>query len=211
MTLTSHLFVVALLAALAGSSGARAAAPDSAERLVLPPYPAQRPWPQVTNQSRGVQFLWEFVPAGQRLDNYTDFLGAQAFPKAPGQDAAGLIRRVFSNVAGACESARVNGPKTAVEGGYAVAYGQVFCGREKGKATGADIFYKVIEGADALYMVHREFRTAPTSTAGVREFPKGSEAAAKAYMDSRGEADQYLLRSVYVCGARAVDPRCGRR
>jgi hypothetical protein len=60
-------------------------------------------------------------------------------------------------------------------------------------------------------MVHREFRTAPTQTAGVREFPKGSEAAAKAYMDSRGEADQYLLRSVYLCGGRAADPRCGRR
>jgi hypothetical protein len=206
MSMTSHLSALALATALAIATGA-----DAAERLVLPPYPAERPWQQVTNKAAGVQFLWEYIPAGQRLGGYTDFLGAQAFPRAPGLDASGLIRRVFSNVAAACDGARVNGPKTGVEGGYPVAYGQVYCGQEKGKPTGADIFYKVIQGSEALYMVHREFRTPPSTTGGVHPFPKGSEAAAKAFMDARAQANAYLANSVYLCGDRGPDPRCRGR
>ena len=206
MTMRSHVACAALLAGLAWSTGAVAA-----ERLVLPPYPAARPWQEVNHQSHGVQFLWEYVPAGQRLDSYTDFLGAQAFPKTPGLDAGGMLRRVFSASAGACENVRVNGPKTSVEGGYRVAYGQVYCSREKGKATGADIFYKVIEGADAIYMVHREFRTPPTEVAGVRSFPKGSEAVASAFMAARTVANDYLSASVVLCGAASTDPRCRGR
>jgi hypothetical protein len=69
----------------------------------------------------------------------------------------------------------------------------------------------VIQGSEALYMVHREFRTPPSTTGGVHPFPKGSEAAAKAFMDARAQANAYLANSVYLCGDRGPDPRCRGR
>ena len=180
------------------------------ERLVMAPYPGPPAWSQVTNQANAQQWLHEQIPLDQRIDGYRDILTSQGFIGLH-RDPSDYLRSLFSLAAGACEAVRTNGPKAQTEGGYPVAYAQLYCSRQKGQPFGVVIFYKAIQGAEGLYVVDRDFRVPPSRTTGVMEFPPGQEAQAAALMRAQASADRYLVGSVYVCGARATDPRCKGR
>ena len=198
------LIAVALAAVLAG--GADAATP---ERLVMAPYPGGG-WTRVTNQTAPIGWNHEQLPAGQTLASFRDVLTDQAYFRLAGADPAAYLANVFSGFPRACVDVKVSGPTSRMEGGLRVAYGQVFCSQERGKATGAVEFYKVVSGDAALYVVNREFRVPPSPVAGTLSFPKGREQEAMALMKAQAAADGYLVKSVYVCGGRSDDPRCGR-
>ena len=183
-------------------AAAMASAAMAAERLVLAPYPAATQWKQVTNRVSGLQFLREQIPANQAIDSYRDILTAQSFPQQRGVDPSTYMRTVFQGVAGACDGVRVNGPTARQEGGHAVAYAQIYCGRQKGQPFGVVMFFKAIAGADALYVVQREFRVAPMPVAGVTSSPED--------LPAQMAADRYLLNQVYLCGPGSTDPRCRR-
>jgi hypothetical protein len=183
----------------------------AAERLVTEAYPGA-PWKTVTDEVAGTQFLREQIPADQQLEGHRDILVAQAMPKAPpGVAPSDLMKRIFANAVGRCANVRVNGPTAVEEGGYSVAYGQVYCSQEIGAETGASMFFKLIDGDDAVYMINREARVPPSEVAGVRVFPKGHEAEAKAALDAQWTAANYLEKSVYLCGPRGTDKRCAKR
>lgn len=195
-----------LLAVLILAPVARTAVAE--ERLVLEPYPGPPAWTLVTDKRAGQQFLREYIPSGQRVEAYHDILTAQSFPQQRAVDPSVFLRGVFQGVAGRCGNIRVNGPTPRQEGGYRVAYAQIACNRETGKDTGAYMFFKAIQGEEALYVVQRELRTAPSETAGVQEFAKDKMAEAMAQLKAEQVADRYLVDSVYLCGARSTDRRC---
>jgi len=193
----------AALAWLAMAAGAQAA-----ERLVLPPYPAATPWKEVTHRVAGLKFLRELIPADQRIEAYRDILTAQSFPELRAGDPAAYLRNVAGGVNGACSAVRISGPTPRREAGFAVAYMQVYCGRQTGQPFGVVMFFKAIAGADAMYVVQREFRTPPSATPGVIA---GTPAEALALLNAQKAADQYLLNQVHVCGPQGTDPRCRGR
>jgi hypothetical protein len=195
------------LFALALAAAAAPAVANAAERLVLEPYPGPPAWKQVTNDVSGPHFLWEFIPADQTIGAYRDIVSAESFPNLRGADPAAFLRSLFPRFSGACVDVRVNGPTPRQQGGYAIAYAQIMCSQEVGKPTGAVMFFKVIQGDEALYVVQREIRTPPSKVAGVFELGK-DKAAAMAFMTKQSEADRYIADKVYLCGARATDPRC---
>lgn len=180
----------------------------AAERLVLEPYPGAQPWREVTHKTAGAAFLIEQIPADQDIDHYRDILSAQSFPDNRGVDPSDFLRGLFARFGGACEGVRVNGPKAQVEAGYAVAYGQAYCGRQRGKPFGVRIFYKVLQGQDALYVVLRESRTPPGAVGGVQSFSKDQLAAAIEMMKAASVANDYIVKSVYLCGSASTEPRC---
>ena len=112
---------------------------------------------------------------------------------------------VFGAASSSCDGLRVNGPKAAQEGGYRVAYGQVFCGQQKGKPYGVNIFFKAISGDEALYSAERDVHL-PPGVRGVQSFANVQQA--QAAMKDQAAANSYLAKSVYLCGARATDKRC---
>jgi hypothetical protein len=192
-----------ILAMVAAGAVLASAASAAAEELVLRPYPGPPAWKLVTNKVAGLQFLREMIPANQQLASYRDILTAQSFPQNRGVDPSVYVRNVFASAGQACDGLRVNGPTPSREGGRPVAYGQIYCGRQKGQATGAIMLFKAISGADALYVVQREFRVPPSATPGMMSGPN-----AVAQAQAVAKADAYLLNSVFLCG---TDPRCTRR
>jgi hypothetical protein len=183
----------------------------AAERLVLEPYPGPPAWKQVTYKVAGLQFLRELIPEGQRIEAYRDILTAQSFPQQRGASPAAYLRNIFAGAARACEQVRVNGPTERREGGYVVAYAQVYCSRQTGTAFGVNMLFKAIAGSDALYVVQREFRVPPSAVAGVQSADKAHAAALIAQMKAQAAADAYLLKSVYLCGAGSTEGRCRGR
>jgi hypothetical protein len=197
-----------VLAAIVASVSMGCATAAAAEELVLRPYPGPPAWKLVTNKVAGLQFLRELIPADQRIEAYRDILSAQSFPQNRGVDPSVYLRNVFAAAGQACDGLRLNGPTARREGGRAVAYGQIYCGRQKGQASGAIMLFKAISGADSLYVVQREFRVPPSATPGV---VSGSAAEMAAHAKAAAAADAYLLNSVYLCGAGTAEPRCARR
>jgi hypothetical protein len=197
------LAAAAALTVLAGAAQAR-------EHLVMGPYPGPPAWKTATLVDKGLRHLREQIPAGQNIDSYHDILVDEVFPDARGTDPAQFLNQKFAQISGACEGIRVNGPRAGTENGYKIAYGQVFCSRQKGQKFGVNIFFKVIEGDDALYSIHREFRVPPSATAGVQSYSKDQMGELQALMKSQMVADHYLVEQVVLCGPRGKDKRCGK-
>lgn len=178
------------------------------EKLVLEPYPDSQTWVEGTHQVAGARFLMERVPAGQTVANYKDILVAQSLPDQRGADPSTALKGIFQLAGGTCQGVRANGPKAQVEGGYNVAYGQLYCGRQRGKSFGVTIFYKIIQGNDAQYVILREMRVPPGAVGGVQSFTQDQVAALIATMKAQSAADTFLVKSVYLCGTASTDDRC---
>jgi len=198
--------ILALTAAVALGVQTAAAAD---EHLVVRPYPGP-PWTRITDKSGADGWIHEQIPASQTEQGFKDILTDQGFRKLGHQDPARFLRTLFNNVSGACDAVLVNGPVSRREGGYDVAYGQVYCGTQRGTNFGVHIFYKVIGADAALYSVCREFHVPPSAHAGALAFPKGEAGQATALLNAERAANDYLASGVYVCGGRSADTRCGR-
>jgi hypothetical protein len=196
------------LAALLAVGVAAPALSAEPERLVLEPYPSETPWKEATNQQQGQQFLREQIPSDQQIDAYRDILSAQSFPALRGKSPGDFLKGMFKRVAGACEGVRVNGPKEASEDGHAIAYGQIYCGRQKGQAFGVNMFFKVIAGDEALYVIQREIRVRPSASGGIQTFDASQIEELKALMNAQSTANAYLVDQVYLCGGASANPRC---
>ncbi|MFN7958424.1 MAG: hypothetical protein U0P46_08900 [Holophagaceae bacterium] len=170
--------------------------------------PGSAPWTEVTNKRGADAAIQEFIPRGQNLEDFRDMWTFQTFNSLKGKSPAEFIKVFFTRFPGACESVRVNGPKEQVEGGLQVAYAQIYCGRQKGKDYGVNIFIKAIAGKEALYLVQREFHIPPSERGGVTSFSKDQMTEVLALMKAQGESNKFMVEQVFVCGPDSVDPRC---
>ena len=186
-----------------------AQAQPSPERLVMKPYPGA-PWKRITDKSGPQGWIHEQVPASHADTDYSEMLTDQAFVANRGVDPVLFIRTIYAHVSGDCDGVKVSGPTPATEGGLKVAYGIIRCGTQRGQPFGVHIFYKVIDGQEALYSVSWEMRVPASSDGDLLSFPKGQEARAAALLKAEATADQYLAQQVYVCGGRSTDQRCAK-
>ncbi len=189
-------------------AGAAAAAPET---LVLKPYPGPTPWKHITDQSKGGAWYREQIPGNQTADNFRDILTDEAHPEWQGADPADILKSRFGTVAQSCTGVTVNGPARQTEGGHAVAYGQLYCGQQTGQPFGVQVFFKVIAGDAAAYVISRDIHVPPSPNGGQLSFPKGHEADVRALLKTDAEANDYLVKSVYLCGGTSTDPRCKGR
>ncbi|HEY5412089.1 MAG TPA: hypothetical protein VIJ94_15310 [Caulobacteraceae bacterium] len=181
-------------------------AAQAAERLVLEPYPGP-PWYDVINQTSGGTFVREQMPQGQTPEDPHDILTAQSVPGYRGQPSA-FISTAFADLSKNCETVETVGPTSALEQGRPVAYGRLYCGRQKGQTYGAHIFFKAVLGSDALYVVDRDFRTPGSDKPGAPTFAAGQQDQAIAFLKAEGEATRYLTNQVYICDPVFPEARC---
>lgn len=194
--------------ALVMAGAAQAQTPP--ERLVMKPYPGA-PWTRITDQTtRGGAWNHEAVPPGQSADDFTQILTDQGFPDLAQTDPAVFLKQRWAQITLACDSVRVNGPTLRTEGGARVAYGQLYCGQQKGQDYGVHIFFKVISGDAGLYAISLDVHTPASAEGGVLSFPAGHEGDMQALLKTEAAADSYVANSIYLCGGRSADPRCGK-
>ena len=199
--------VIAALALVLAVGGLTSTA-SAKERLVVGKVPADTPWKVITNVSAEGHWLWEQVPADQTGDNHIDILVAQGFSKLAGADPVVFLHGMFGLAQRDCNAVRVNGPTPRVEDGHHVAYAQIYCGRAKGQSYGLSMLYKVISGADALYVVERELTTPGSDTPGVMSFDKAHAEEGLTLLKRTSAAVQFLDNSVFLCDDLATDARC---
>ena len=199
---------VAAVAVASSCLGGAASAQPAKERLVVGKVPAETPWKTITNAANGDHWLWEQIPADETGDAHTDILVAQGFGKLAGADPAVFLRGMVGLAQKDCNAVRVNGPTARIEDGHHVAYGQIYCGRRNGAAFGLSMLYKIISGADALYVIEREITTPGSDTPGALSFDKAHAQEGLALLRRTAEADQFLSNAVYLCDAQSSEPRC---
>ena len=190
---------VLIAVALFCAAGAIAETPVRPETVYLPPYPGISGWKKVTNVDNANQVYFEWIPDDQSLPDYKDILVEQAFPNAKQEPPQAFADRLTRGIGSACMKAARNGPKTAIEHGFNVAYSQIYCVHVKKNTQDVDVFSKVIQGRNSLYVLQREFhRPTEDGVPATRAFPKGHEAEAKADMAAHLAAAEYL-DAVQVC------------
>ncbi|HEX3943701.1 MAG TPA: hypothetical protein VHW69_06415 [Rhizomicrobium sp.] len=185
---------VALVLALVSTSA-------FAETLVVPPYPANPAWKNITDKANADQKLMEWIPANQSENAIDDILTEQVFFRLKNVDPSLLIGNIFKSSMQACDRIRTNGPTRQMENGYPVAYAQVYCGHQKGTTIDVDIFMKAMSGHDGMYVVQREFHRPADSggVPGVVSFGKNGDAQMKAFMAAHSAANDYLASKVRLC------------
>jgi hypothetical protein len=183
-------------------------AQDNTERLYYGTLPGFVSWKQVTDENGKNGWLREFVPSEQEVSAYKDMWVIQAFVKLKDKNPGKFLTGMFKGAGRSCEAVRVNGPKEMEEAEYSVAYGQLYCGQQKGESFGVNLFVKVISGKDALYVVQREFRVAPSKIGGVQSFGADQLKEMGALIKTQGEANQFLSQSVYVCALSDQSEHC---
>ena len=202
------LLALAGALSLGGAASAQTAPPPAAERLVVGKPVAATPWKTITNAAGADHWLWEQVPAEETGDNHTEILVAQGFAKLAGADPSTFLQGLVGLAQKDCNAVRVNGPTARSEDGHHVAYGQIYCGRRSGQTYRLAMLYKVIAGADALYVVEREITTPGSTTAGAVSFDKAHAEQGLALMRRTAAADQFLENAVYLCDGQSTDSRC---
>lgn len=198
------LLPLALLVTLQAPAGAS----EQSERLVLGDLPGSSTWTMVTDESSAEGWIQEYIPAGQSVPDYKDIWVVQGFPALKGMDPGRFLAGMLKGAEQSCESVRVNGPKASEEEELKVAYAQLYCGRQVGQDFGANLHIKVISGRDALYVIQREFRVPPSTTAGVQSFPADKMKEMIELMRGQEEANRHLSSNVYVCAPAAAQGRC---
>jgi hypothetical protein len=181
-----------------------AAAAQAAERLVLEPYPGG-PWYDVVNQANNGAFIREQAPQGETGSDLLDVLTSQAVPGYQGQPAD-YLASTLAELGQTCETVQTVGPTVSEEQGRQVAYGRVYCGRQKGQSLGIHFFFKAILGNEALYLVGRGFRTPGSDHPAAPAFPEAAKAVA--FLQAEGVATKYLTSQIYVCDPVFPDPKC---
>jgi hypothetical protein len=191
--------------AIIGAVGLLAAcgAARAEERLVLGPPPGG-PWHDVINRSTDRGFVRQQMPEGQTPEAFRDVLTSQAIRGYRG-GASEFMSLAFSKLAETCATSQTVGPTMADEQGRQVAYGRFYCGQQKGQTYGAHMFFKVIKGNEALYVVERNFRIPPTGNPSSPSLPENEVVG---FLQSEGAARKYLTDKVYLCDPAFPDPKC---
>ena len=190
--------IVVALGLLATGSAASAA-----ERLVLGPYPGMT-WHDVVNQTNGIHFFRERMPEGQTPDNFPDLMTSQSITDYRGPPDR-FLSTTFAQLGQNCDTVETVGPTVTEESGHQVAYGRLYCGRQKGQANGVHIFFKVILGSDALYVIDRDFKIPASDHPSTPALP---EAQAIPFLQAEGAARKYLTDQVFICDPVFPEPRC---
>jgi hypothetical protein len=182
---------------------AAGSAASAQERLVLEPYPGGA-WYDVVNQSGPGGFVREQMPKGQTLQNAHDVLTAQSNRGYRGTPAD-YINLAFSQLSQACETVETVGPTIAVEADRPVAYGRFYCGKQKGQAYGAHVFFKAIKGSEGLYIIDRDFRIPASEHPSAPALPADEVVT---FLQTEAEARKYLTDKVYICDPVIPEARC---
>lgn len=187
-----------MLAALFATFGAMATADET---LLVPPYSTTAPWKNITDMTNAQMLMREWIPADQNIDDIHDIITEQHLfrPMVPAQ----FVKNMFQLVGSRCTNLRVNGPVQHVENGFAVAYAQIYCSRQKGTDKDVDIFVKAIAGTKAFYVVQYEIRRPADKNGigGIVQFSGDQLEAMKALMARQAGANKFLGEQVKLCAA----------
>ncbi len=180
----------------------------AAESLVAEPHPGGDPWKPVADQKIGAGSIRLFIPPDHPAKKENDLLAVQSVPGGQGKTPTEALKAFWQGTGSFCQNMRINPSKENAESGYDEAYIQVYCGRRRGWSGGVHIFAKAIRGDEAMYIVWREVPWPASDTGGIQSFSADQMTEMVAHMKADGEANEYLVKTVHLCGDKAKDARC---
>jgi len=188
----------------------RTATAADEETLVLPPHPGWGQWKAITEQRSPDRIYIERIPESQAPNDIKDMVVEQFYRGIQEKISPVEILRTLPRLAQStnCEKVRATSPVEGIEGGYKVAYAQMYCQKQKGKPYGFIDLQKVIQGRNGIYVIQREWRvnafefqnSSANSTSFIPQEAFGSAENANAWFQSMSVSDQYLVKSVFLCG-----------
>jgi hypothetical protein len=187
----------------------RSATAADEEMLILPPHPGWGQWKAITEQRSPDRTFIERIPEAQSPNEVKDIVIEQFYRGIQEKiSPVELLQKLpmFAQNTN-CEKVKASSPVAGVEGGFKVAYAQMYCQKQKGQSYGYIDLQKAIQGSNGIYVVQREWRVnsfefASSSTNNTSLVPQeafGSAEKATAWFESVKVSDQYLVKSVFLC------------
>ena len=185
----------------------------------LPAYPGWDETVLLTSKSNGQVALYEIIRKADNPKAPSEFFTINVYPVGIVKPEAGpgaVLTLMSLGVYSVCDQAKVPATLESEENGYKVAYGQFYCSKQKGKNYGVINQRKAIKGEKSIYIVQREWRVKPfefengdknSFTLSLKSFD--SEAEAKQLFDAMQTANEYLHKTVTVCGKGELEGVCG--
>lgn len=192
--------VLAMLACL--SAGGCAPTPPvgagpglGGEQLLVPLPPGD--WIVGYAAGNGNQDITEYVPRGQRVDDWGEMLTVQVFRGDPMPALAFLERmKAAADREQPCDVTDFSIIGSRKVDGYDGSRASMYCTRGKQTGKGEITLFQALRGRDALYVVQRAKRTPPYTTKAVPTTPEESPAWGN------------HLNSVSVCDSRDPGRPC---
>ena len=132
--------------------------------------------------------MFEYVPHGEKVEDWTRMITIQVFHGKPGTDGSGVGSQMAAIWGKACAGGTGLEATTGTENGYGFAVWSYDCPLNPETQKPESMFLKAMIGADALYVVQYAYR-------------------AEADEDMVSEAVGYL-KTVGVCDTRVPEQAC---
>ncbi|HSO07387.1 MAG TPA: hypothetical protein VLW45_09100 [Pelomicrobium sp.] len=171
---------LARIAAVAVGALALAAPAAAGERFIVP-----RPdgWKMVLQAREKGLTRTQLVPNSQTLEEWTDMVTSQTLPRFVGISVEEYLARITQAAKQVCTEL-VHTPIVSAEtNGYPAASMGQFCTRYAQTGLGEVTVFKVIQGREMLYVVHRSWRMPPFQ-AGTQPVPRADFDAWVKYLDT---------------------------
>jgi len=172
----------------------------SGENLLLSPPPG---WELGFSDRDDDQAIYEYLPAGQEIENWTELLTVQVFFELKNVPPRAVLDRMRKGYETSCDTASAEAPGERAIAGFPAARQLLLCGRNRdgggpgGQQRGEIALILAVGGRDALYVVQRAWRGAP--------FKGPAPAPARALLPDW----QQFLDKVRVCDTRDRAKPCG--
>lgn len=100
----------------------------------------------------------EWMPAGQKIESWTDMITLQVFPRFAGVDPVSFLDRLAGSYQQNCEKSGATPPLTDEVNGFPTAFRLINCTRDLTRQTGEVALFRATTGRQALYLFQRVFR-----------------------------------------------------
>ncbi len=171
-------------------------APPPAEQVLAPELPGYVLATQDVKEDRRV---YEFLPKGQTLENWTERMAIVVFLGVTGKDPKQVAETLQTEWKASCTKFSSHPLEKKFEKGYPTTIFAMQCGGTKpapGKLANEFVMAKVIQGIDSLYLVQRAWHSATeTVPPPLRDTATGDQWA-------------NFIRGVEVCDARLRGQPC---
>lgn len=161
--------------------------------------PDTNKWFEITNSSKGNQYIHEYVPAGSTADHTKWIIVEQKLILDTPMSAERYIDTIFTLAKGECTDILYNGPEEAKISNHDSYVGRFMCAEQKGKSYGSFTDQRVITQGNTAYVVTSELRVPISPKANVLIFSKDQLGELTAFMKRQSVSASFVRNAVNIC------------
>lgn len=167
-------------------------------------------WKLLSENAGGGIDLKEWIPQSQEPGAWSEVILVYTFHSRPSGDVvSNVIRHMFAQAQTSCENMNVVPPKPHSEGAYTIAYGQIYCTRDRKVNKGRINFLKAIATERRIYLIMAARNVIPFEIVapGAFNYAVGEEISNFEWIVKMSD---FLSREVRVCTGPKERQTCSR-